>query len=192
MRVKIVPNGKFRHSRPPESNRPPLNRRVSTHIIHKIRHNARYGDKIFRTFQNFPTFRQITFDETVLNLPKRGGGTSRVDFGRRRVSRRFWEAARLVSLLGDGASRVAFGRRHVSRCFWEAARLVSLLGGGASRVAFGRRRVSRCFWEAARLALLWEAARLASILGGVASRVASQEIPLPRRGGEQSETGWFK
>ncbi|MBQ4142453.1 MAG: hypothetical protein IJD43_03165, partial [Thermoguttaceae bacterium] len=56
--------------------------------------------------------------------------------GRRRVSRRFWEAAHLASLLGDGASRVDFGRRHVSRRFWETARLASLLGGGASRVAF--------------------------------------------------------
>ncbi|MBQ4143307.1 MAG: hypothetical protein IJD43_07535, partial [Thermoguttaceae bacterium] len=49
---------------------------------------------------------------------------------------------------------------------------------------------------------LWEAARLASLLkkfpssggaalGGGASRVASQEIPLPRRGGERSETEWL-
>ena len=37
-----------------------------------------------------------------------GGGASRVAFGRRRVSRRFWEAAHLVSLLG---------RRRVSRRF---------------------------------------------------------------------------
>ena len=50
------------------------------------------------------------------------------------------------------------------------------------RCAFGRRCVSRRFWETARLA---------SLLGDDASRVASQEIPLPRRGGERSETGWF-
>ena len=95
---------------------------------------------------------------------------------------RLWEAARLASLLGGGASRIAFGRRCVSRRFWETARLASLLGDGASRVAFGRRRVSRRFCEAAHLA---------SLLGGGASRVASQEIPLPRRGGERSETEWL-
>jgi len=60
-----------------------------------------------------------------------------------------------------------FGRRRVSRCFWEAARLASLLGGDASRVAFqafGRRRVSRrfsSFWEAARLASLFKQSAVA-------------------------------
>ena len=63
--------------------------------------------------------------------------------GRRRVSRRFGEAAHLASLLGDGASRVDFGRRRVSRRFWEAARLASLLkkflsfGGVASEAKRG-------------------------------------------------------
>ena len=88
------------------------------------------------------------------------------DLARRHVSRCFWEAVRLASLLGVGASRVAFRRRRVSRCFWESARLASLLGGGASRVAFGRQRVSRRFWEAARLASLFK--KFLS-LGGAAS-----------------------
>jgi len=104
-----------------------------------------------------------------------GGVASRVAFGRRRVSRRFWEAARLASLLGGGASRVAFRRRCVSHRFWETARLASLLGGVASRVAFGRRCVSRRFWEAVRLALL---------LGGGASRVAFRRRRVSRRFGE--------
>ena len=89
--------------------------------------------------------------------------------GRRRVSHRFWETARLALLLGDGTSRVAFGRRHVSRgTFWEATRLASLLGDGASRVDFGRRRVSRRFsrnsshsegWRAKRNGVVWDTRR---------------------------------
>jgi len=49
------------------------------------------------------------------------------------------------TILGGVASRVAFGRRRVSRRIWEASRLASHLGGVASRVAFRRRRVSRRF-----------------------------------------------
>ncbi|MBQ4143423.1 MAG: hypothetical protein IJD43_08120, partial [Thermoguttaceae bacterium] len=59
--------------------------------------------------------------------PTRGDMTGS-QFGRRRVSRRFWEASRLASLLGGVASRVAFRRRRVSHRFWDAVRLASLLG----------------------------------------------------------------
>ena len=108
-------------------------------------------------------------------LPWRGG------FGRRRVSRRFWEAVRLASLLGGGASRVAFQE-------------IPLLRRGSS----GRRRVSRRFSRNSppTEGRLWEAVRLASLLkkfsslggaalGGGASRVAFQEIPHLRRAADR-------
>jgi len=145
---------------------------------------------------------RVAFQEIPLH--RRGSS------GRRRVSRRFsrnsspserwlWEGTRLASLFKKFLS------------FGGAA-----LGGDASRVAFqeiplprrggsGRGRVSRRFSRNSSPSegRLCEAARLASLfkkflsfggaaLGGGASRVAFQEIPLLRRGGERSETGWFK